>query len=71
MELNRKTRERLKAAGMPAGEEQLDSIKKKLVEIAQSFPDTPPTRRKELRQKLDAALTKRADAKSPNNSTAR
>ncbi len=69
MEDCRQTRERLQAEGLPNGEEQIAEVWKMANAIAKKFPEPEPNRRNELQQKLDAAITKRREAKLQSSST--
>jgi hypothetical protein len=60
----RQTREKLKEAGLLSGEDQIQDLRTRILQVARKLPDTPPTRRQELKQRLDAALTKRAEDRS-------
>lgn len=60
----RRTRERLRAEGQPAGEEQLAETIKRLVEVAKKFPEPPsPMRRVELKERIARAQAERKQAR--------
>jgi hypothetical protein len=65
MDTARWTREQLKSEGLPAGVEQFAGMMKRLVEVAQKWPEPlPPMRRVELKERLARAQAEREASKA-------